>query len=447
MLTISKTLSYYKREDIRKAIVEGAKDKEIAIKFGEKGFGKRPDTIQYPNDVLEFAKKKATSFHASEELWKNPFQLNTNLKKSQLDDLRKGWDLVLDIDCHFLEYSKIAADLIIKALKYKGIKSISCKYSGNKGFHIGVPYEAFPEKIGNDNIKDVFPEIPRRIALYLKELIKNKLSENILEMENGSFQNIIKKTGMKGKEITRYETNEYGDLVPRLNSEPFLEIDTILISSRHLYRIEYSLHEKSGLVSIPINPNKVLDFYKDIAKPENFKLSRYKFLDRTNAKRSEGKNLLVEALDFKPKEEDDKIDTEIKKERKFSIPETAIPEKFFPPCINKGLKGLEDGKKRFLFILCNFLSCAGWEYDDIEALVKGWNKKNPEPLRETILLGQVRYRKQQKKKILPPNCDKHMYYKDLGICNPDNLCNKIKNPINYSMRKTNSTNKRKKSKK
>ena len=31
MLTISKTLSYYKREDIRKAIVEGAKDKEVTI--------------------------------------------------------------------------------------------------------------------------------------------------------------------------------------------------------------------------------------------------------------------------------------------------------------------------------------------------------------------------------------------------------------------------------
>ncbi len=444
MLPISKTLSYYKREDIREAMVEGAKDKEIAVRFGDKGFGKRPDTIQYPNDILEFAKQKATSFHASEELWKNPLQLNTNLRKSQLNDLRKGWDLVLDIDCHFLEYSKIAADLVIKALRYKGIRSISCKYSGNKGFHIGVPYESFPEKIGNDDIKDMFPEIPRRIALYLKELIKDKLSKNILEMENGSFQDVINKTGMKGKDITRYVTNEYGDSVPKLNAEPFLDIDTILISSRHLYRIEYSLHEKSGLVSIPINPNKVLGFYKDIAKPENFKLSRYKFLDRKNTKETEGKNLVVEALDFKPKEEKE---TEIKKERKFSVPETAIPEKFFPPCIKKGLEGLEDGKKRFLFILCNFLSCAGWEYDDIEIFVKEWNKKNPEALRDTILLGQVRYRKQQKKKILPPNCGKQMYYKDLGICNPDNLCNKIKNPINYSMRKTNSGPKRKKSKK
>ncbi len=433
MLTISKTLTYYKREDIRKAIVEGAKDKEIAIKFGDKGYGKRPDILQYPNDVLEFAKQRATSFHASEELWKNPLQLSTNLKKSQMDELRKGWDLVLDIDCHFLEYSKIAADLVIKALKYAGIESISCKFSGNKGFHIAVPSEAFPERIGNQKTSDLFPEAPRRIAMYIKELIKEPLSKKIIEIEKGSFHNVIRKTAMKAIEITRHITNAFGDRVPKLNAEPFLDIDTILISSRHLYRIEYSLHEKSGLVSIPINPNKVLDFYKDIAKPDNFKMSRYKFLDRSNAKRTEGKSLLIQAFDFKPKEEEEK---QIKTERKFEIPEKAIPEDYFPPCIIKGLKGLEDGKKRFMFILCNFLDNLGWDYDEIEKFIKEWNKKNKEQLRETLIVGHVRYKKQQKKKILPPNCDKQMYYKDMRLCSPDNLCEKIKNPVNYTVRKS-----------
>ena len=42
----------------------------------------------------------------------------------------------------------------------------------------------------------------------------------------------------------------------KLDVEKFLEIDTVLISSRHLYRMPYSLHEKSGLVSLPINPGK-----------------------------------------------------------------------------------------------------------------------------------------------------------------------------------------------
>jgi hypothetical protein len=443
MLTISKTLTYYKREDIKKAIVEGAKDKEIAVKFGDKGFGKRPDTLQYPNDILEFAKQRATSFHASEEIWKNPLQINTNLKKSEMSELRKGWDLVLDIDCHFLDYSKIAADIIIKALKYTGISSISCKFSGNKGFHIGVPYEAFPEKIGNEKTSNLFPEAPRKIALYLKELIKEPLSKKIIEYEKGSFQNVIKKTEKSAKEITRYINNEFGDKIAKLDVEPFLEIDTILISSRHLYRMEYSFNEKSGLISIPVNPEKVLDFDKENAKPENVKISKYKFLDRNKAKRTEGKKLIVQAFDFDDKKEET---NKVNIDRKYEIPENAIPEEFFPPCIKKGLKGLEDGKKRFLFILCNFLSNLGWDYDEIENAVKEWNKRNPEQLRENIVVGHIRYKKSHKKKVLPPNCDKKMYYKDMHICCPDNLCNKIKNPVQYASRKS-FGNRKKKSKK
>ena len=56
MVSLHVTLSYYKRQDIREAIVCAAKDKEIAIRFGEDGFGKRPDALFYPDDVLEAAK-------------------------------------------------------------------------------------------------------------------------------------------------------------------------------------------------------------------------------------------------------------------------------------------------------------------------------------------------------------------------------------------------------
>ena len=84
--------------------------------------------------------KSVTSFHASEELWKNPLQIDTSMKRHELDALRSGWDLIIDIDCTVFDYSKIAADLVIKALKFHKVKSISCKFSGNKGFHIGVPF-------------------------------------------------------------------------------------------------------------------------------------------------------------------------------------------------------------------------------------------------------------------------------------------------------------------
>src|SRR3989344_3575999 len=179
-IDLSALLTYYKREDIQQAILENAKNKEVAIKFGEKGFGKRPESLQYARDVLEFAKQGATSFHISEERWHNVQRLEPTLKKRELDDLRQGWDLVIDIDCPFLEYSKIAAYLIIEALKHHKIKSYSVKFSGNHGFHIGIPFEAFPDKVYNLDTKSQFPEGPRRVALYLQEFIKKQLIKKML---------------------------------------------------------------------------------------------------------------------------------------------------------------------------------------------------------------------------------------------------------------------------
>src|SRR3989344_9127692 len=105
-------LKYYKRPEIQKAIVAAASQREVAVRFGE-SFGKRPDVLQYEGEILELVKQGATSFHVSEELWQDPMQLNASLHRKQLDDLRVGWDLVLDIDCPQLEYSGVAAHLVI----------------------------------------------------------------------------------------------------------------------------------------------------------------------------------------------------------------------------------------------------------------------------------------------------------------------------------------------
>jgi len=180
MVDLSTSLSYYKRPEICKAIVEAATDKEIAVKFGDKGFGKRPDILQFSNDVLEFAKQGVTSFHSSEELWSNPLRLSPSLKRKELDDIRKGWDLVLDIDCKRWEYSVFAADLLYKALKQHGIDCTGIKFSGNHGFHLAVPFEAFPEMIYEKETRELFPEVPRRVAEYLQEVIRKKLSKAIL---------------------------------------------------------------------------------------------------------------------------------------------------------------------------------------------------------------------------------------------------------------------------
>ena len=431
MLPLNVTLSYYKRRDIQEEMIKAAENREVAVKYDDK-FGNRPDVLNNPNDILELAKQKTTSFHCSEELWSNALQLSPDLKRHELERLRIGWDLVLDIDCSFYEYSRIAADLVIKALKFNDVKYISCKFSGNKGFHIGVPFEAFPERIGKDETKNLFPDAARKIAFYIKELIKKPLGERIMQHENNNFSKIVEKTKENPNKITYYEKNKLGDNVAKLNAEPFLNIDTILISSRHLFRMPYSLHEKSGLSSVPLNPAEVLDFEKEYADPKNAKVSEFGFLDRKKVAKGEARKLLMQAFDFSAKMEEE---MNIETKRDYEIKD-AMPEDFFPPCIKLISKGLSDGRKRALFILINFLSSLGWNYDDIEKYLKEWNKKNAEPLRENYLVGQLRYHKSQKKKILPPNCNNMMYYVNIGVCRPDNLCSKIKNPVSYSIRKS-----------
>ena len=98
-----------------------------------------------------------------------------------------------------------------------------------------------------------------------------------------------------------------------------------------------------------------------------------------------------------------------------------------------------------MFVLVNYFTAIGWDYDMIEKKLKEWNNKNKEPIREVYLFGQIRYHKQQRKKILPPNCPKREnniplinqqnYYTDLRVCNPDSFCAKIKNPAQYTTKK------------
>ncbi|MFP4401234.1 MAG: DNA primase small subunit domain-containing protein [Candidatus Woesearchaeota archaeon] len=447
MLSLSQTILFYKRQDVQNAIADASEGKEIAVKYGDKGFGKRPDVIKFPNDVMEFALKGATSFHASEELWTNPLSIKTGMSEKEKEDIRQGWDLVIDIDCHVLDYSRMAAELIIEALKYHNLNAISCKFSGNKGFHIGVPFESFPSQIHDKETRLLFPEAPKKIALYIKNMINKPLGKRILDYEDGDFSKIIENTGFSEDEIKYMENDENGIPVERLDASKIADIDTLLISSRHLYRMPYSFNEKSGLVSIPLKIEELSNFTKKMAKPENVKVDPdIVFLDKTKCRYNEAHELMIQAYDFQSEEEIRNVEQEyyednIKKEfekKEFSAPEMAVDRKFFPPCINNAMKGMEDGKKRALFAMINFLKCLSWDKDQAESFLHEWNESHVEPLRETIIKGQLRYGYMKKDNILPPNCMR--YYQEIGICQPDNLCRKIKNPVNYAIRKSRYSN-------
>ncbi len=427
MIHLSASLSHYKRPEIQEALVEHAANKEVAARFGD-NFGKRPEVLQYPSDVLEMAKKGATSFHCSEELWRNPLHLKPLMGRKELDEMRIGWDLVLDVDCKFLEYSKIAADLILKALKHHKIRSLTAKFSGNHGFHIAVPFESFPKEINGAETRLLFPEAAKRIALYIKENITARLASEILELEGGKYNDVAKKTAVPVAQLASVDENNKATL----KVEPFLAIDTILLSSRHMYRMPYSMHEKSGLVSIPVAFDEIMEFDKKSASPEAVTVSEIKFLERSKAKPSEEvKEFFTKAFDATFSEPEPE-----KEGKEYEVPAEAVPEKFFPPCMQKLLKGVDDGRKRALFILINFLSSCGWSHEAMESRLTEWNKQNRQPLHPTYFLGQLRYHKQQRKKILPPNCDNKAYYTDLRVKCPEEYC-RFKNPANYARKRAN----------
>ncbi|MBI4145731.1 hypothetical protein HY489_00145 [Candidatus Woesearchaeota archaeon] len=418
-LPLSTVLKYYKRLEVQQALVESGVNKEVAVSFGGTGYGKRPDVLVYPSDILNFVRGGATSFHCSEELWRNPLQITTGMRPEEYHELRLGWDLILDIDCPELEFSKIAADLLVQALKHNGVTCVSVKFSGNHGFHIGVPAAAFPEVVNGIPVKNLFPEGPRRIAAYLASMIRDVLAQRLLLA--APVHVIAEKIKKPQSEIVK---------AGKLDAFGVLSIDTVLIAPRHLYRMPYSLNEKSGLVSVVISPGDILSFDKMSALPEKV-VPRLKFLDPAIAVAGEARKLIVQAFDFKTP-----LFVEVPKEKKeFEPLLDAVPETFFPPCIQKISQGMQDGKKRALLVLVNFLSSCGWSFERIESYIQEWNKRNLDPLREVYIQGQLRYAKARKKAVLPPSCINKAYMADMGVCLPDGFCQKIKNPAHYAVAK------------
>ena len=288
------------------------------------------------------------------------------------------------------------------------------KFTGGKGFHIGIPFEAFPRRINNRPINLLYPELPRSIIEYLKHTIKEELKERILELYTL-------------KEVAEFVGKTQEELLTKNEFDPFkaVNLDSAIISSRHLFRMPYSLHEKNHLVSLPV---KDIDkFQKEDASIKNFKGCELDFFKKTS--RIEAATLVIEALDFARG-----IELPVKKMEKRERKGKRFGKEYFPPCIKKLLEGgMSDGRKRGLFILITFLRQAGWSWEEIEAEINEWNKKN-KPLPARYINSQLKWFKQQKKDLLPPNCD-HQFYKDLGICFRDEMDENIKNPINYLHRK------------
>jgi len=483
------TQLYYSRIDVQNAIFEFSKNREISPRYFD-GFGKRPDTLQFKGDIFGLIKKGATSLHCSEELWENALEIETGMNEKQSNELRIGWDLLIDIDCdQGIEFSKYAAKAIVETFKHHGINNVGIKFSGSKGFHILVPWAAFPKNINGIETKDLFPELPRKVAAYVRDysakIMKSILPENFqddlkrkLKMGHmcnkcGEFAgeyrfvefrckkcNIIEtkkfKMGTKGmlpncykckgpmefKPLQEFQICENCEINSIKEPEKFskkqvedlyelMGLDIVLVSPRHLFRMPYSLHEKTSLASVVLTEEELENFTMKDADPLRVKVRNF----MPESEENEAGELVMQALDWAK-------DAKFGEEREGAtggkyadfkqIKLEGINEKQFPPCVKKILEGMVDGKKRGVFILINLFRSIGMEKEELEKRIYEWNEKNEVPLKKGYIVSQLNWM-YRRKPIMPQNCKK--FYQDLGVCSPDMVCSKIKNPVNYVVRK------------
>jgi hypothetical protein len=494
------TKIYYSNPKIQEALLKFGQEREVVPRYFE-GFGKRPDIIQYPPDIMGLVNKGATSFHCSEEIWQDPLKISSEMQLDELGEIRKSWDLLIDIDSPYFDVSREAAKLVVELFEKYGIKNYGIKFSGSKGLHIIVSGKAFPEEYEGEKMKYSFPKWPRAITEYMFQQILPEFRRRVgkimsfsslddkndkgikvacknchkialkgdltklkcpvcnLDIERRDYKLTKRRLRCLGKncpgvleimdsqdyykcesckdpenEKLPLSSNKYPESFEEVEAvDEHAELDLVLVASRHLFRMPYSLHEKTALASVVLRREELDNFTLRDASPLNVEIREF-YPENTE---NEAKKLLVDALNWKKNKqtEDEKLQMEKYKGEKAKYENLEIKgatEEMFPPAINKLLKGLNDGKKRGLFILITFLKTLNFTPEYINNKVREWNKLNNPPLKEGYVKSQLDWHLRQRKKILPPNYDNESFYKDLGLIDRKQ---ETKNPIVDVVRK------------
>ncbi|MFH7903985.1 MAG: DNA primase small subunit domain-containing protein [Candidatus Aenigmatarchaeota archaeon] len=409
--------NYYSNEKIQQFLIEFGKNREIVAVYKDGKYGKRPDILQYPSDIISKVEEGAIAFHCTAEKWKNPMLLKAGMTKKEYDELRLSWDLIIDVDVKNFEIAKIATKVIIEFLRSYQVKNILVKFTGGDSFHIVVPDKSFPEYFNKQPISFQYEELTKKLIEFIKQNTEEELRKTLIEY-------------FSPKELVEAIGKPLNEIIENNVLKPYKIINLDVFGVRHLFRMPYSLHEKTLLVSLPINPKEILNFKKSDANPEKvvFDEDLIKFNYKNDAF-----YLLIEAverikLEVEKEIEELKEKAEVKTKRK-------IPFEYFPPCIKNILAGLEDGRNRSIFVLITFLKNVGYSWEEIEKILYEWNERNKPPLREGIIRTQLRWHMRQERNLLSPNCDHPVFYKDYGVCTPDEFCKQIKNPLAYALKK------------
>ncbi|MEM1724314.1 MAG: hypothetical protein QXW71_00850 [Thermoplasmata archaeon] len=418
----TKVKEWYSKDWVSNMIIEDCQSREVMAVMKDSSV-RRPVYVETHGDLLSLVDKGARSFHRSIEKF---------LDIGTFEKLQ-SYDIIIDIDISndklrfedkIYAVSVFTKELIDFLFEF-GFKEneIGIKYSGNHGIHIKLSIDGLEDtKVFGISLLDGFPVFSKNIVDFLT-VISQQIKANIKE-----------------------------------NPVNYVEIDKQVATKRHMIRTVLSINEKLPGISYPLSYEEVLKL------PNEYK--KYNFRNISNLDLPSGEwvnvkpskavidlirvstlwKLIEEATIRYIKSEEYKMAIRKYargKGHKKEIPPDLEENYLFPPCIRNILSGVEDGRKRAVFILINFLANIGWDFDKIYQKLMDWNLKNKEELREHYIEYQIEWHKKvysQNKKYLPPNCENTNYYRDIATingvaCKPDDVCPLIKNPLTYYLKK------------
>lgn len=242
--------SYYDDEEILKALVFQCRNRELWLKCGDDIKSDRPlkaDSIEELKKYIHSVRGQAIiNIYASVEVFSNPLLLNSNPP----DELRIGWDLFLDFDSiQNIEYAKRCAISVFELLKTFNVEHLKVKFSGDRGFHFIIPGSAFDCFVGGSReYVQAFPSVPMQVARFLTACLKSDQRKGV-------------------------------------------KIDLDVYKPRQMMRLAYSLHQKTGLVSLPLHPDEVRGFRLEDAEVERLRRIDWEWL-RLEADVGEANKLL-----------------------------------------------------------------------------------------------------------------------------------------------------------
>jgi len=231
---------YYCNQDVLEALYLQCKNREVFLR-GTEFVSSRPLSVSSSEElrslIERYAQNRVSGVFASIEVFSNPLDPST----------RTSWDLAIDLDGEHLDHLKKCVLNVAGVLQIFKISCLKIKFSGRRGFHIVIPGAAFDIFMNDSEFIEAYPNVPRAICRFIEASL-------------------------------------------RPDQKKMVTFDYDLYQTRRVLRLAYSLHEETGLVSLPLSLDQISTFKPEDALPSRVEID-YKWL-KTDAKIGEAWDLM-----------------------------------------------------------------------------------------------------------------------------------------------------------